>query len=114
MKAPVFRKYKGVAVDPTINAIAQYLDDEGYRITSILRGKAESHRMGKAVDIAPWIRNDSWATLEAAQRLYRHLAPMFGDRLSVVGEDNHIHIDVLGYPGAGYDGINGSVFPYIP
>jgi hypothetical protein len=56
--------------------------------------------------------NDHWASHDAAMALYRRLVPKFGPRLMVVGEDDHIHIEVGPPYGAGYDGRDGEILPH--
>ena len=101
---------KWTDLHPVIRRAVKLLRSEGYRVTSIVRPGPIAHERGLAADIAPMMYDDDWASLNAAKLMYSKLKRILPP-LMVVGEDDHIHIEVSKTPGYGYDGVHGRVFP---
>lgn len=67
----------------------------GWRITSILREDAPSHRSGHAIDLAPLTRTN-WS-IDDAPRVIRHVRRALGDLnrfWSVYIEPTHVHMQI--------------------
>jgi len=91
--SPRHVRMRGFAA-PEILQIAHVVMASGWRVTSIYRPGAPSHSKGIALDIAPLIFHAGGFGPQTAALVYQLLCDAGHPNVTVVAEDDHIHIEL--------------------
>lgn len=86
-------RLKGFA-HPRILQVAKAIMAMGWRVTSIFRPGAPSHSKGVALDAAPLILHAGGFGPETADLVYHMLSDAGFPDVTVVSEDDHVHIEL--------------------
>lgn len=82
-------------VDPVILQAARYVQQLGWRVTSIYRPGRGNHRTGRAMDIAPMTYTAGGFGLRTAALVWGLLHRRFPDhRWLAVAELDHVHVQL--------------------
>lgn len=82
-------------IHPIIDKLARWVQQQGHRITSIVRPGISAHAKGFAFDVAPWKFSKGWGDRRRAREFHELLRPLSeGHPLMVVGEGAHIHAEL--------------------